>query len=336
MTAAKKSVAAMLIPLSLLSLLIWTACDCSTTKVPAGTSAEKLRLGTSETDLSALIWVAKSQGYFAEQGLDIAYTLYESGHLALAALLAGHLDLATASEFATVRACLGRPELRIISIIDETRDQLLVARRDRGISQTSDLRNKRIGVARNTSAEYFLNLLLILERIPIQDVTLVDLLPSEQVKAIKKGDIDAMMVWEPFATEARIELGGNGVSWAGQSAQDEYWLLLGTDEIIKKRSSVIQRFVAALGAAEDFIRHNEAQALRLLARQLGAGHVGPLWKNHSFKLDLHRPLIVKMEAQTRWIKSEGDSRDLSMIDLLDFVYLDALHSVRPGRVRIDR
>ena len=56
---------------------------------------------------------------------------------------------------------------RIVSILSQAQDQQLVARRDRGITQLSDLRNKRVGVAQNTSAEYYLHLLLILEKIQI-------------------------------------------------------------------------------------------------------------------------------------------------------------------------
>ncbi len=88
---------------SMLALIIWTSCDSSGPKRRSETALENLTLGTSKLDLSALIWVAKERGFFADQGLNINFNLYASGHLAIRDLLAGKLDLATATEFASIR-----------------------------------------------------------------------------------------------------------------------------------------------------------------------------------------------------------------------------------------
>ncbi len=242
--------------------------------MPPDGQVESLTLGTSAIALSSLIWVAKAKGYFAEQHLDIDFRLYESGHLAIRDLLAGKLDLATATEFAAVRHGLERADFRIVSILSQAQDQQLVARRDRGITQLSDLRNKRVGVAQNTSAEYYLHLLLILEKIQSEDIQVVNLLPSEQVKAVTEGDVDAVMVWEPFATMAKQELGSNAVSWEGQSGQDEYWLLLSTTGVIEKKSRALKRFLAALAKAEDFIKNNEIEAIGIMAKATGKPQFG--------------------------------------------------------------
>jgi ABC-type nitrate/sulfonate/bicarbonate transport system substrate-binding protein len=334
-TLTRKTVGILVILLSILVLTIGTACDSSKTRSFSGGPRESLTLGTTlAIDLSSLIWVAKGKGYFDEQGLDVNIKLYESGHLALQDMLAGNLDIATATEFASVRLGIVRPDFRIISILDEAEDQRLVAKKDSGITQRSDLRNKRIGLARGTSSEYYLHLMLILEKIPAQDVHLVDVLPSQQVKALAAGDVDAVMAWEPFASMAIKELGTNGVSWPGQSGEDEYWLLVGIDETLKKRSSAVRRVLAALASAEDFIKNNGDEAARLVTQQWGDRHMDSLWKNHSFRLGLHRPLILKMEAELRWMKSKPGSEQSAMPDLVDFIYFDALNSVKPERVRI--
>jgi len=320
--------------LSALCLVIWTGCESTTSKQLSSGPAESLTLGISANDLSSLIWIAKATGYFSEQGLDIDFRVYESGHLAIGDLLAGTLDLATATEFAAVRHGLEHPDFRIISILDQAQDQQLVARRDHGIVQPSDLRNKRVGVAHNTSSDYYLHLLLILERMRSQDVHIVNLLPSDQVKAITRGDIDAVMVWEPFATMIKQDLGTQAVSWPGQSGQDEYWLLLGTAGTIDKRSPAVRRFLAALVSAEDFIKKNEIEAMGIMAKQLGNRHLGSLWKNHRFRLGLHRPLVLKMEAELNWAKSASGVRQSDIPNLYDIIYFDALNSVAPEKIKM--
>jgi NitT/TauT family transport system substrate-binding protein len=317
-----------------LGLMMGTGCDSSKSKEPSGRSAERLTVGTVGFDRSSLIWVAKRLGYFTEQGLDIDVKLYESGQLALQDVFAGKLDLATATEFVAVLDSFEHPDLRIISILDEGRDQELVARKDRGITKLSDLRNKRIGVARNTSAEYHLDLALLLERMRLEDVKIVDLLPSEQIKALAKGDIDAVVVWEPFATMAKKELGTNAVSWPGQSGQDDYWLLLGIRGTIEKRTDQIRRFLTALASAEAFIKNDNNRAMEIVAKELADSHSGSSWKNHRFGLGLHRPLVLKMQAELNWL-SAGAGADRSPVpDVYDLIYVDALRQVAKEKIEM--
>jgi ABC-type nitrate/sulfonate/bicarbonate transport system substrate-binding protein len=318
----------------LAAFLICASCDHSHSKAPTALSVEHLSVGTSEIALSSLIWIARERGYFAEQGLDIDFKLYESGHLAVQDLLAGHLDLATATEFAAVRGFMDRADLRIVSVLDRAEDQQLVARKDRGIGQTADLKGKRIGLAKGSSAEYYLHLLLILHDIPLQEVQMIDLLPSEQVKSLARGDVDAVVVWEPFTAMAKKKLGANAVSWSSQSGLKDYWLLLSTNEVVRKRGRAIQRFLAALVSAEDFIRDNVAEARRIMQEKLGDKFENFSWDNHKFSLVLDRTLLLKMEAEIIWLKSIQGSQKFKMPDLLELIYLDGLKAVRPERVKM--
>lgn len=176
----------MLVSLSTVALLLWVVYGARMSDRSTRGSSETLTLGASAIDLSSLIWVAKSNGYFSQQNLDIQIRLYESGHLAIRDLLAGKLDLATATEFAAVQHGFQRHDFRIVSVLDQAQDQELVARKDRGIKRLSDLRNKRIGVPPDTSAEHYLHLLLTLEKMRPHDVRIVNVPPSAQVEAMER------------------------------------------------------------------------------------------------------------------------------------------------------
>lgn len=317
-----------------LSLLILSSCEPTTKKHPTGGAPEKLTLGTPAVDLSSLIWVAKGRGYFAEQGLDLDIKFYESGNIAATDLMNGKLDLACATEFATARVCIEQPDLRLISILDRTMDQHLVARRDRGISRVSDLRNKRIGVWKGSNSEYYLAMILSLNDVAPSDVQRVNLLPTEQMKAMAKGEIDAMMVWEPFATMIKEKLGDNAVSWPGQLGHDYSWLLISTRALVTKRSDAIRRLVSALASAEDFIQAHYQEAERIVAAEIGPAHQHSLWKNHKFCLGLDHPLILVMEDQIRWMNRQVRTKQSEFPNLHSFVYFDALFSVRPNKVKI--
>lgn len=322
----------LLVVLFVLGLVVLTGCDSSKSKETSGQPVESLTVGTYVSDLSSLIWIAKDRGYFSEQGLDIKLKEYESGVAAIKDLLAGNTDLAAASEFVVVRNLPERPDLRIISSIDQMGDEIkLVARKDHGIARISDIRNKRIGLLRNSMAEYYLDILMTMQDIPSQDIQIVDLTPSEQVIAITKGEIDALIVWEHFATKARNALGTNAVSWPAQGEHDYYWLLACTAETIKNRSSAVRNFLAALALAEDFIKKQRNEAEQIVATQLGSQHTD--WKNHIFRLHLDRSLLLAMEAQMKWMNARRAPAQFKMPDLLDYIHVDALKSVSPEKVK---
>lgn len=317
-----------------LGLVALTGCDSSKSKEVSVGSPEPLTISTYSGDISSLFWVARDQGYFSEHGVNVDFRIQESGLAAFRDLLAGNADLATTAEFVLARHVAELQDIRILALVAQIDNVRLVARRDRGITRLADLRNKRIGLARNSVGEYFLHLLLVLEEIPLKEVQMVDLQPSDQVQAIAKGDIDAAVVWEPFPLQMEQELGANAVAWTAQSGQDYYWLLVGRDETVRKRSRAICGVLAALAAADEFIRNHRDDAERIVASQLGSDHIPDIWEKPGLKIELSRPFVLAMEAEMRWMNSRNGAQTFRMPDLVDFIHFEALESVNPEKVKM--
>lgn len=72
---------------------------------------------------------------------------------------AGTADVATNAETQLLRYSVAHPELRAIMTVTEGRYRIL-ARRSAGIHTLADLKGKRVGTLPNTSAAYFLELML--------------------------------------------------------------------------------------------------------------------------------------------------------------------------------
>jgi ABC-type nitrate/sulfonate/bicarbonate transport system substrate-binding protein len=319
--------------LFVVGLVVLTACDSSKPKSVG--PPENVTISTYAGDHSALLWIAKDRGYFSEHGVNVQIETQESGPASLRDLLAGKVDLAAFAEFVFVRHIFEHPEIRILAVVAQLDNYVeLVARRDHGITGVSDLRNKRIGLVRNSAADYFLYILLMFHQIPYQDIKVVDLPPSEEVKAIIRGDIDAAIVWKPFCQQMENELGKNAISWPAQSGQDFYWVLVGTDDTLKKRSSVIRGVLAALASADDFIKAQRDEARKIVAAQVGSNHMPELWETNRFSLTLSRPVILAMESELRWMNSRPGVEKFKMPDLLDFIHFDALNSVRPEKIQM--
>ena len=158
--------------------------------------------------------------------------------------------------------------------------------------------------------------------------------PLDQVKAILNGEVDAVALWEPFVTSICKELGENALNESAQSGQSYYFVLLGTEDTVKKRSRAVQSFVSSLISAEEFLKNHKDEAKIIVAEKLGVKDLSSSWAKKFFEVCLDHPLILTMEAQMRWI-NRGIAADQSeMPNLLKFIYFDALNSVRPERIKM--
>jgi NitT/TauT family transport system substrate-binding protein len=323
--------------LSVIILVVLTGCDSSKPKMPPVQSVENLTLGTAHPeDLGALIWIAEDKGYFSANGLKVNIKTYDAGVRAAKDLLAGKLDLATATDFVVARSILNGDDLRIICNICEVGGETIriAARKDHGITKLSDIRGKRFGVALGSIGEFALDLLLVIQNIPIRKIEKVDLSPSEQISAISEGKVDALITWEPFYSKISRELGTNFVGWPIQSIQNYYWFLLGTSEGIRKRPQAIRNFVASLVSAENFMKKHIDESERIVARKLGPNHIESLWSELRFNIGLDDSMGLIIKGEMRWMNPDLHAKDSAVPDILPYIYFDALNSVQPERIKM--
>ncbi|MFO7460478.1 MAG: NrtA/SsuA/CpmA family ABC transporter substrate-binding protein, partial [Desulfatiglandales bacterium] len=161
---------------------------------------------------SAGLYVAQEKGYFKDEGLDVAFHSYISGHLGLDAAISGKAHFVTVGDTPIARAVIeGKPVAVVATLCEINRAVLIVARKDRGILSPEDLRGKRIGVVVGTTADFFLNIFLTTSYIPRTEVRIVGLETEEVVNALARGEVDAVSTWFPHTLAASDRLGDKGI-----------------------------------------------------------------------------------------------------------------------------
>ncbi|MCX9012390.1 MAG: NrtA/SsuA/CpmA family ABC transporter substrate-binding protein [Candidatus Methanoperedens sp.] len=299
---------------------------------------ESINIGTVPTAASALIYIAQDQHFFAANGLDVNIKDYNTGAATTEALLKGETDIAWVAEFPFVRRAFTKEEISIITVVGRFSEQYLFGRKDRGINTIADLKGKKIGIPRNTIAEFYLGRFLELHGMTAQDVTVVDIPAQESVDAIVSGRVDGVIVWEPYSSKIRVQLADKVVALPVQNNQPGYGVVAGRNNWIADHPEVVNRFLKSLAQAEDYLIRNPAQAKTIVRKQLNYDDIFTeiIWSENQFSLSLDQSLILAMEDEARWMIKNNLTTEKAVPNFLDYIYVDGLKAIKPGSVNIIR
>jgi NitT/TauT family transport system substrate-binding protein len=290
------------------------------------------------TAASVLIYIAQDQKFFAANRIKVNIKDYNTGTATTEALLKGEVDIAWVAEFPFVNRAFSKEKISIFAVVGRFNEQYLFGRKDRKINAVGDLKGKRIGIPRNTIAEFYLGRFLELNGMNIQDLSLVDVPPAQSMAAIKGENIDGVITWEPYSSQIRAQFADRAMALPIQSNQPGYGAITAKNEWISGHREVINRFLKSLAQAEDYLTHNPAAAKAIVRKWLKFDQVftEAIWSENQFSLSLDQSLITAMEDEARWMIKNNLAAGKTVPDFGNYIYVDALKAIKPEAVNIIR
>jgi NitT/TauT family transport system substrate-binding protein len=301
---------------------------------------EKITFGVDVSVISAPVWVAESRRYFQSEGLDVEIKDYPSGRTALVDMLdRGNLNMVTVAQTPVMYNSFSRNNYAIIAAMAcSYEDVLLLARGERGIRTSADLKGKKIGTPAGSSGHFFLGLFLITGGLRISDVTVLDIDAPDLPGALADGRVDAIAIWQPHIHNAQKLMLGKTILLPSRNIYREDFYLVPTQDFIKKNPAALKRFLKAIDRAETFIRDNRDEAVNIVSRRLKIERetVDSFWNSYEFRLFLDQTVLTDLEAEARWAIKNKYTPAVKVPDYLDFIYPDALLAIKPEAVNIIR
>src|SRR5690606_28756563 len=127
----------------------------------------------------------------------------------------GEADVATNAETQLLRYSAENPNLRVILGVSEGLYRI-VARRSAGIESVADLKGKAVATIPQTSAGYFLHRMLERAGLTFADIEARPIVPlAGMTEALRKGEVDAVVIWEPESENAAQVLGPDMIEFSG-------------------------------------------------------------------------------------------------------------------------
>jgi NitT/TauT family transport system substrate-binding protein len=299
---------------------------------------ETVTIGATPIELNALIYVADEHGFFNTNRVQVVFKDYDTGVAAVEGLLKGEVDIALTMEFVIVGKSLQKQDLLDLATIDKSMLFYIIARADRGIKTTADLKGKRIGVPRQTITEFYLGRMLELNGMRIQQVTMVDTKASDPAGTIAGENVDAVVTWEPHVTQIRQQMANGVTIWPAQSGQVSFWSVVSTPGWINKHPNLVRRFLKSLAQAEEYVIQHPVEAKKILQKRLKLDdtYIATVWSQNQFSLSLDQSLILAMEDEARWMIKNKLTREKTIPDFAHYIYIDGLGAVKPEAVNIIR
>ncbi len=235
----------------------------------------KLKVGmVAAVDMLALP-IALERGFFEKHGLDVTIARpYATGVDALNALQAGETDMVQAGVPA-IGAILRGMDLVFFGNFSGNATKLgsdatlaMIAGKDSGIvkGDLKTLKGKKIAASFGTINHLYILGLLEKAGLTPADVTLVNTPPPEMNVALLAKGVDAYACWDPVPVigikdvPGAIEVirGGDVISYLGFNIALRPWL--------EKNGATIEKFVAAVSEADQWMRKNPKQAAAIGTR----------------------------------------------------------------------
>lgn len=314
------------------ALLAMVACNPRAAPAP-----ERLVVAAVRQPATSLLFVARDAGCFDAERLAVEERGFELGRDAVAVLREGGADVAVAYQTPTVQAAAEDGRIRVLTALHtSTRNTRVVARRAVASEDPSSLRGARIGLARGSNAEFFVDRFLDVGGVPRAAVTIVDLAPAASVDGLARGALDAAVLSDPWAARAEQALGAGGRVFQ-TDLYTEMSLLVTRADVLSSREPALRRLLRGLACGERHARARPQAALAAVQRrfpEVGGEDLRDQLARVTWGLGLDHLLLGVLRDEAEWLAAAQSLGDARRLDLARLVVRGPLEAVEPDAVML--
>lgn len=240
----------------------------------AGAAGPPVRMAYIQSDIHHLaFWVALDKDLFRAQGAEVEVAgVFKAGPEIMTAFAAGALDMAYVGEAPSTTAAVNRTaKVAVVAQVNNEGSAVVVGRADAGLRSLADLAGKTVAVpGLSTVQDFLLRKGLAARGVAPKGVNIIVVKPPEMIPALRTGQIDAFVAWEPFpAKAATLEVGRNLATSADLWPGHPCCVLAAEEGFLAARPEKVRAVVAAHVQATDFIRQNPEEAVAIGVKYTG-------------------------------------------------------------------
>ncbi|WP_421401146.1 aliphatic sulfonate ABC transporter substrate-binding protein [Agrobacterium fabrum] len=236
----------------------------------AAQAAEELKIGYQKTGLPV---IARQQGVIEKaleaKGVKVSWVEFTAGPPLVEALNVGSINVGWTGDAPPIFGqAAGSAIVYVAALPSNGKGEAIFTKPESGIKSVADLKGKKVGVGKGTSAHNLLVAALEKNGLKLSDIDVTYLSPADAAAAFASDKIDAWAVWDPFYAIAETRY--KPVTLARTSeVLDVSTYFLANRDYAKSHADTINTTVGALGEAAKWSAANRDKVAAALHEVTG-------------------------------------------------------------------
>jgi sulfonate transport system substrate-binding protein len=229
----------------------------------------EIRIGYQK---NGILVVARQQAVlekrFAASGIAISWVDFASGPPMLEAMNAGSIDFGQVGDTPPIFAQAAGARIVYVAGQPITNGQGILVKPDGAIRGLADLKGKRIGFTKGSSAHNVVVMALEKAGLQYSDITPVYLNPPDGAAAFASDSIDAWAVWDPYFAIGEVKGGGQVLVKASDIGKTNSFYIANRD-FATRAPQLVSLVIDVLAKTADWAEAHRDQVGQLLAQVTG-------------------------------------------------------------------
>jgi sulfonate transport system substrate-binding protein len=206
-------------------------------------SLKEIRIGYQK---NGVLVIARQQAtletHFASQGIDVKWVEFSSGPPMLEAMNVGSIDYGAVGDSPPVFAQSAGANIVYAAGQPITNGQGILVQANSPIRTIADLKGKRVGFTKGSSAHNIIVQALEKAGLTYADITPVYLTPPDAGPAFANGSIDAWSIWDPYFAIGETKQNGRVLVNASEITKTNSFYIANRD-FAKNHGAVLQQII---------------------------------------------------------------------------------------------
>jgi len=232
-------------------------------------AVKEIRIGYQKT---GVLVIARQQAalekHFTPQGIDVKWIEFSSGPPMMEAMNVGSVDFGAVGDSPPVFAQAAGAAIVYAAGQPITNGQGILVPKDSPIRDIKDLKGKRIGFTKGSSAHNIVVQTLEKAGLTYADITPVYLTPPDAGPAFANGSIEAWAIWDPYFAIGEARQNGRILINAREVTKTNSFYIANRD-FAKNHGAILQQIVEATTAAGQWAEQHRDEVARSLAAITG-------------------------------------------------------------------
>jgi sulfonate transport system substrate-binding protein len=237
---------------------------------PAFAEAPKqIRIGYQK---NGILVVARQQAileqHFQTAGIAIDWVDFPSGPPMMEAMNAGSIDLGQVGDTPPIFAQSAGAKIVYVAGQPITNGQGILVKPNGAVRTLADLKGKRVGFTKGSSAHNVVVMALEKAGIAYSDITPVYLSPPDGAAAFARDSIDAWAVWDPYFAIGEVKGGGRVLAKASDVGKTNSFYIANRDFAVRS-PQFVSAIIDVLAKSADWAETHRDQVGKLMAEITG-------------------------------------------------------------------